>query len=371
MYKLLFSIFIICAVIFSAGSFFNSHALTPNEKFAEVQVAIDITSRISGGESSTGKISVRRNGNTQELIFKLESSHPSLVRFITSEVRLKPEENSAAFQIATAATPIKNSVTIKAFLPPPAERVQGQAATEIVPALLKSVTLSQTTMKGTYGSKINCTVELRSAAPTGGVELNQQIFVSSLMNEQLRISNPKIAAGSKVVTFPIEYQDIHIGSDSVFSNKQPAFNSQTRTVELFIALEPQNSDPWQVIPGIANKITFDVVPLRVTSVSAQPASVRGGTEAAGTFTLNFPPLIFDELELMTANGKARLGLFGTSCQTAVPSQLKMQLTQGVSTYNFKICTAAVTASASETLIIVLRGNDKPSTSNSVQITIQP
>jgi hypothetical protein len=129
------------------GGFFSTGDATPPSKPPQVQIGLAIgKAKISGGETTTGQIVVRRNGNTQELTLRLENNNPSLVQLSTSEITLKPAESSASFDTSTSATPISAAL----------DRVLVQKTVEIVPAMLKAVTLSQPTLNGTQGSKITC-----------------------------------------------------------------------------------------------------------------------------------------------------------------------------------------------------------------------
>lgn len=372
--KALFLLSFISAMMLAESVFFRSYAAAPDRMSA---LAISITvnkERISGGESITARIN--RSGDTsQELAVRLESTNPGLLVVPKEDVILRRGESSVSFEVLTVSTPIKTSATIKAFLP--ADSVPRIKVIEIVPAILKGVSLNTTSMNGTNGSKIDCRVELNAPAPTGGIELYlSPLFVSSLREAarrtlRLNVPNPRVQAGSRVVTFEIQFHDMHAlvveGPGGVPTYTE--FNSQTRTVELVVALDPQNSVPWQAIPGIANKVAFDVVPLRVASISVQPTSVKGGGEALATFTLNFPAGSGEGaiIRRISSNQEVWLQLLGSSCQANVGnSQLEMPLTQGVTTYSFKVCTAAVTATTTATLGVFMRTGSYP-----VQVTVRP
>lgn len=337
---------------------------------AEVQIAMDVRqAKLSGGEGTTGTIVVRRNGNTQELVFRLENSNPGLMRLSVTEIRLKPAETSASFDILTASTPIKTAVTIKAFLQP-ADQVQVQKAIEIIPATLKGVTLSQPTLNGTHGSKITCRAQLNANAPAGGIELYAILVYPGLT---LNIPNPRVEAGTKEVTFEIAYDKLYLEGDSIGSTGRTIgisqFNSQTRKLDLFVSLDPQVK---QAVSGVAGKVSFDVIPLRVASFSVQPNSVTGGAEAMATFTLNFPAGHSERVRLRPENGSSSGGKawarpLGSSCQVIPPQVIEMQLAEGATTHSFKVCTGPSTAAKTESLTITTRNEDD----STAQVTVQP
>lgn len=350
------------AALITVGLFASTSYATPATNLAEVQIALKISkAKISGGEKATGEIVVKRNGNIQELVFRLENSNPSVVRLAAPTITIRPDESSASFEIFTAATPITTAVTIKAVL----DRLQAQAVLEIVPAMLKEVTLSQPTINGTLGSRIAVRVELNANAPAGGIELLRQLSVSLPRREFLTLINTpdfRIAAGSKAVTFEIHYSSISLGSVRIRRDRE--FNAETRTVELVISLEEQTKSPWKAVPDIAGKVQFGVIPLRVTSASVQPTPVTGGTEALATFTLNFPAGPSEELSIQSAlQGSTPVAwprLLGSSCAGGDQEGVGMSLVQGGATHSFKVCTASRTTIATGKLLVRMpHGADFP------------
>lgn len=336
---------------------------------ADLQIAVRLDRlKVSGGESVSGRVEVRRNGNTQELVFRLEVNNPS-VRLSTREIRLNPAESSATFEVSTISTPIKTTVDVRALLQP-ADQLQAQKTLEIVPALLKQVTLLKPTMPGTHGGTIAVRAELNVNAPQGGIELYLDMIAESVPGKVLTLEspNPRIAAGSRELSFDIAYDKITVNDQSIASDRT-TFNQETRRVGLVVALEAQLKTPWAVIPGISKRVSFDVIPLRVASISVQPTVVSGGAESLATFTLNIPPGTNETLRLLpgsaTTSEKAWARLLGTSCQSSV-LLVQLPLTAGVTNYSFKVCTASVTTSTFGTLNVIARSGAFP-----VQITVQP
>ena len=338
----------------------------------EIQIGVGLNRlRVSGGESVSGKIEVRRNGNTQELVFRLEVNNP-IARLSITELRLKPDQSSASFELFTSPTPLKAEITVKVLLQP-ADQLQAQRTLEIVPALLKSVTLNQPTLHGTRGARMNVRAELNAAAPVGGIELYLDLYTSEVSAKNLRVEapNPRVQAGSRELAFDIEYDRLYILDERIRDGGGDSrFNADTRTVDLVVALEVQTTKPWSVISGVSKKVSFDVIPLRVASISVQPAAVAGGGESLATFVLNIPPGPNEQFRLSpthtTTTGKAWARLLGSSCQVLVQEPLLLSSSPGVTNYSFKVCTAAVTTVTTGTLNVSARGGIAP-----VSISVQP
>jgi hypothetical protein len=364
-----FALLITCITLLAAGDSLarDRRPLTP---ITEIQIGVGLNrTKVSGGETVGGRVEVRRNGNTQELVFRLETNNPS-ARLSTTEIRLKPDQSSASFEILTSATPIKITIDVKALLQP-ADQVQSQKTLEVVPAILKGVSLVQPTLHGTRGANITVRAELNSAAPIGGIELYLQLFCATVEGKFIRldVANPRVAAGSKEVSFDVPYNKLYLG-DRKISATATGFDEQTRILDLVVSLEVQSTKLWEVISGIAKKVSFDVIPLRVASISVQPTTVTGGAEALATFTLNIPPGSNETLRLSptstSTSRKAWTRLLGTSCQSVVQDFVELQLAPGVTTYSFKVCTASVTTATPGTLSVFARSGSFPAS-----IVVQP
>lgn len=320
--------------------------------------------KIQGGERFRARAT--RSGDTsQPVTLRLESTQPNLIVVPKSDVVINRGESFAVFELISVPTPIRTTVSIRAFLP--SSQVPAIKSIDVYPAILKSVTLNSPSLPGTRGGKIGVRAELNANAPVGGIELYLDLTGARLL--RLDAPNPRVAAGSKEVTFDIEYNKLYIGEDQVSSGRT-TFDAQTRTLDLVVSLEVQSTKPWAAIPGVAQKISFDVVPLRVASISVQPAAVNGGGESLASFTLNIPPGSSERVLLSPTSGgtsfrPAWARLLGTSCQTNI-QLLELQLTQGVTNYSFKVCTAPVTTATTGTLTVTTRSAAFP-----VQIAVQP
>jgi len=138
-----------------------------------------------------------------------------------------------------------------------------------------------------------------------------------------------------------------------------------------VGLEPASrSSDLQTTPGLTSRIEFEVIPLKVASLTVQPNSIVGGGESLASFSLNFPPGPNEVVKLMPASeqasGKAWTQRLGSSCQAQGLESIDLPLTQGTTSYSFKVCTADVTANTTGTVTVYMRSG-----SSSAQITIRP
>lgn len=331
---------------------------------------------VSGGERVKGRVAISRTTGVpaQPVLVKLESSDATLVRFSTPDITIPATDSSALFDFSTAATPIRTSVSIRALIAP-AKTVQAQAALELVPALIDRVTLNRTTMTGTRGSTVAVTAELKAAAPAGGIELYlSPPYLTPPVSKSgsLLASNPRVAAGSKAVTFTIPYEAlVEIFSSFRYEERNvysADFESQTRRVDVVVALDPQTKTPWDAIPNKAVKTGFDLVPLRIVSLTVQPSSINGSGEALATFSLNAPPGANERVMLGRSDSVVRVVLAGSSCQSTglLSSSVEMTLAAGSTSQNFKVCGRPVTAATAREVSVTMRSGEYKA-----GVTIQP
>lgn len=373
--KYILSSLMISAFLSLSGSDLNVFAV--NE--SSIQIQFVTPAKLSGGEKSKAKFQIQRTDENKktEFTFNLSTNNSSLIQFPKTEIKLLPSEERAEFEFDTLATAIKTSATIKVELSNSNEPSQVENTIEIVPALLKTVT-TQPSMIGTRGAKVEVTVELKTLAPTGGIEIYVSPIIVSIVNEKITIPNPnlRVPAGNNKGSFFVEYDQILSNGSEVARIESPTlFNHQKRTIEFVVALEPQGAPGsrfnWQPIPGIATKTKFDVNPLLVSSISVQPSAITGGNEALGSFTLNFAPGNSESIFLKPSkiiNAKLWITMLGSSCQESGGNSLTVEipLTQGVTNYNFKVCTASVTAATNKNIEAFLRSGVKTAT-----VTVQP
>jgi len=346
-------------------------------------LTITCPNKLSGGETSECKIGVLE-APENEIQIKIASTSPSVLRLDVSEVTVSAKQSFVKINISTSPTPIKTNVVITASLSGN-NLVQTSETIQVVPALIASAQLSPGSFVGTHGAKTTCQVRLKAPAPPGGIQLYLgplNVSPGLLLNRNpvtLQVPTPTIPAGSDTGNFDIPYDELYQGgyriSDFAITAIEGAsdFDTQSRTVELIVALDPQGGkQQWVVIPGIANKVSFEVTPLRVSSLSVQPSTLNGG-EGLATFTLTAPPGNSEDVYLRpikSVSSKLWTVPLGVSC-AAAPANVslesnKLQLVQGTSSYQFKVCSAAVSAIVTANVSVQLRSGryDAP-------VTIQP
>lgn len=338
-----------------------------HDPLPEITIKLELdAAKISGGEKSKAKLSLVRNGNTQPLTFRLESSNQELVKFTLSEITFRPDQTTAGLEFSSAAAPIKSAVTLRALLQP-ADQLISEQTIEIVPARLNRITLSSNSMFGIENAKITCTVELKAPAPAGGIELYlSRLVVAGLTEKNLHldIPNPRVDSGKLSASFAIEYEDIESIHGEIDDFRSATnYNQASRSNDLYIGLELGSDGLARttVVPGFVQKATFTVTPLKVNAISVQPASISGGSEAVATFTLNAAPLGANEVAFISPRtvsypGKTFARLLGSSCSSSVSSLelIELPLSQGVTTYSFKVCSVTVSTSTPSNVTVMLR-----------------
>ncbi len=325
-------------------------------------------SLVSGGETARGRIAVVRDPRipAETLTFKLGSSNSNLIRFPVEVITIPANKTVGTFDLGTGATPIRTTVSVQAYLGP-SLRTSVSAPIELVPALLKSVTLSSPSMIGTNARTINVTAELKAPAPTGGIELYLSPFKLATSQTGIKAANVppvthRVQAGSRSVTFPTRYNDVIASFENTTQNP---LETQTRRFEQIVALDPQSSN-WSPIPSRAIAYTFDIVPLVVTSVTVQPASISGTGEAIATLVLNATPGPNERATLARTGSGSNVVLQGSSC-AAANSGLPIELlfASGV-TYHFKVCGRGVASPTTDQVGVRLRSG-----LFTTNVTVQP
>jgi len=346
-------------------------------KQSNIQIQLVTSDQISGGERSNAKFYVQRTAEnrTIEYTFKLSTNNPSLIQFDTTEVKLLPGEERAEFKFQTLATPIKNSASIKVQVSGSNEQGETENFIEIVPAMLKSIFV-QPSMTGTHGAKVEVSVELKATAPTGGIQIYLSHFVvTGVKDVTISVPTIQVTAGSTKTSFMLEYDAIKVDGKSVSKIEEDTsiFNQQKRTVEFVVALDPQqNKSGLEAISGFAIKTKFSINPLQISAISVQPSQLIGGNEALGSFTLNAAPgngeiIYFKPRRIGDSSQKLWVVRSGSSCLESTSTIfLEIPLTQGVTNYNFKVCSATVAAPQTVNVETTLRSGVKV-----IPVTVQP
>lgn len=333
---------------------------------------------LSGGETMQAKLYVQRTeaNKNDEYTFELNSSVPSLIRSNPQQLRFGHGQERVDFNITTLSTVLKRNVTVRVLrVDDGSGTVLAETTLEVVPALIKNVNVSPS-MIGTHGAMVEVTVQLKAPAPPGGIELyhNQIKVVGGGYKLSYPFQNLKVPEGSEKLSIKVEYDKIILETAglqtpisqiwSATGNNPHPFNASVTTVEFLISIEPITASNTQPVTNIAHKAKFDVVPLRVVSISVSPEPVPGGTEALGSFTLSASPGPGEKILIsLVGGGGAWARPLGSSCQSSGGARgvAEIQLTSGVTSYNFKVCSEPTSTQIQRTSRTVLRSGktEKP------------
>lgn len=381
MYRLICGIAAIMAFVAGASS-----------RAAQAQTPLIVTMSLStdkamGGETVNGTLRAT-SAPPQDRTFRLEASPTGLVKINGApDIVLKAGQSSVGFSVNIVPSLVRTSVSIRAVQTGTTVATQpASSSIQIFPGLIRAVRISGPSMIGTRGASVTATVELNAPAPSSGIQVYP--LTTYTLDSKPSINNPMsfgsashvVAAGSRTVSIQIPYNEIRAGSQLVTSPDDVAsgqvataaqFNASIAHVALMVGIDPPTSTAAaQVTPGLSGRVTFDVVPLRVTSSSVQPAAIPAGNEALATATLSGAAGSSEVVEITPANSaRVWVRLAGTSCQSPVQTTrkggLQVPLAAGATTLNFKICTAAG-ATGSSTVTVVLRSGGFP-----VTVSVQP
>jgi hypothetical protein len=327
---------------------------------------------VSGGETVRWVLSVKRDPRVppQPLSFTLASSQETLTRLASRTVEVAANQERAFIEMGTAATPIRTQVTVSATLLAEAS-MRAQGALELVPALIKQVTLSTSSMTGTLGSTITASVELKVPAPPGGIQLYsglKSFTPAATRKGEIPMTTATVPAGARTATLAIRYDELlNTFSSSQLSSLQfsSTFEAIARTAEQFVALDPPVGGNWVPIVDRSVRLTYVLNPLRITAISAQPTTLGAGAEAMGTFTLNAAAGVNERVRVYTESNAARVVALGASCQSP-PERLELTLANGSTVHSFKICARPVSTTTTVNVTVFMRSGEYQ-----VPVTVHP
>jgi photosystem II stability/assembly factor-like uncharacterized protein len=203
---------------------------------------------VRGGTSSIGTVGLSAAAPAGGVTIMLSTDNPA-VTTVPASVTVPAGATWANFTVSTSSVPAVTTVTISAD--------NYWAALTVLPGpKVSSVTL--TPMRLTGGAAASGTVTLTGSAPAGGVV----VTVSS--------SNPAAAAVPASVIVPA-------GASSA------NFTVSTSPVSVATAVTISATGG-----GATASAELTVTPATISSVTLNPASVRGGKESTGTVALNGP-----------------------------------------------------------------------------------
>ena len=218
---------------------------------------------VSGGDSVSAQIKLSSPAE-QGIEFKL-TVIPANAATLPREVVIEAGKKIVEFNLKTATTTADVTVKIKGeFSAKLAEKMGGtiDAGFKVAPGIIKSMTLSKTTLVVNSADSVTGTITLESAAPDGGLEI--PLSISPDTNTNLVIHRVLIAGGQKTASFQIAGKPLHA---------QPNLG----TVSLVATLG-----------GTTATVQLTIQAFRIVSCQIAPASGRGPFQAVATVTLNAP-----------------------------------------------------------------------------------
>ncbi len=205
--------------------------------------------RVGGGSSSTGTVTITAPAGASGTIISLSASNSAAVPPVS--VTIAPHQVSATFTIATVGVPVQRNAMITASL----SGASVQASLTITAPALVSVNFSPSSVVG--GASSTGTIQLSGVAGPNGliIGLSSSNSIASLPNSVL------ISSGQSSASFMV--------TTSAVTSPTPS------TITASLSGKPVTT-------------VLTVVPVGLASISLAPATVPGGSNTTGTVTLNAP-----------------------------------------------------------------------------------
>jgi hypothetical protein len=278
---------------------------------------------VTGGNSSTGTVTLSGAAPSGGAIVTLSSSNPTAAR-VPSSVTVAAGATSATFAVSTSAVAASTTVTISAAY----GGATRSASLTVTPAsppppTLSSLSLNPTSVVGGAQSSAG-TVRLSGPAPAGGA----QVALSSSDATAARVpSSVTVAAGATSATFAVSTSAVASSTTvTIFAT----YSGATRPASLTVTPAPPP-------------------PPTLASLTLDPANVFGGQSSTGTVTLTGPaPAGGAQVFLSSSDGAAR-----------VPSSVTVPA--GATSATFTVNTSFVLISTSATISATYNGTTRTAT----------
>jgi hypothetical protein len=278
---------------------------------------------VTGGNSSTGTVTLSGAAPSGGAIVTLSSSNPTAAR-VPSSVTVAAGATSATFAVSTSAVAASTTVTISAAY----GGATRSASLTVTPAsppppTLSSLSLNPTSVVGGAQSSAG-TVRLSGPAPAGGA----QVALSSSDATAARVpSSVTVAAGATSATFAVSTSAVASSTTvTIFAT----YSGATRPASLTVTPAPPP-------------------PPTLASLRLDPANVFGGQSSTGTVTLTGPaPAGGAQVFLSSSDGAAR-----------VPSSVTVPA--GTTSATFTVNTSFVLISTSATISATYNGTTRTAT----------
>jgi hypothetical protein len=270
-------------------------------------------SAVTGGNSSTGTVTLSGPAPLAGVVVALVSGNPSVANVPTS-VTVGANATAATFPVSTTSVSSNTSVSISATY-----NGATQSATLTINAVvLSSVSVSPASVTG--GNSATGTVTLGTAAPIGGTVVS---LASSNTAAATVPTSITVAANATTATFPV-------------------------------ITTPVGSNTSVTVSGTYNAVrqtaTLTVNAVVLNSVAVSPTSVTGGTSSAGSVTINLgAPAAGTLVNLRSSNPAA----------AAVPGSVTVPA--NATTAAFSIATSPVASNTAVTISATYNGLTRSTT----------
>src|SRR6202040_4164788 len=262
-------------------------------------------SRVMGGTSSQGTVTLRRTAGPGGIAVALTSSNTAAAQVPTS-VTVAANATSATFTITTTAVSSATSATISASYNG-STQTASLAVTQPLPTVA-SLALNPSSVVG--GTSSQGTVTLSGAAPAGGIAV---ALTSSNPAAAQVAASVTVAANVTSATFTITTTAVSSATSSTIS---ASYNGSTQTASLVVT---------RPIPTVA-------------SLALNPSSVVGGSNSQGPVTLTGPAPSGGAAVTLTSSNPA-------AAQVAASVTVAANATSAT----FTISTTAVSSATSSTI----------------------
>ncbi len=298
----------------------NAVSFTPGTAAAVQSVSLNPTS-VTGGNSSTGTVTLSQNAGANGTVVSLSSDNGAAT--VPAQVTIASGSSSGTFQVSTQSVTSNTTANISASI---TGGSSASAALTITPPAITVSKVSLNPASVTGGSGSTGTVTLSSAAGASGA-----VVTLSSNNGAANVpSQVTVPSGSLSATFSVTTSTV----------------SSTTTASISASINGSNASANLTIQAPAAPT--------VASVVLNPVSVNGGSTSTGTVTLS---------QAAGTNG-VTVSLSSNNSAASVPAQVTVS--SGSSSASFTVTTTSVSSTNTATITASVG-----SSSASASLTISP
>jgi hypothetical protein len=265
---------------------------------------------VTGGTNSTGTVTLSSAAGAGGATVTLSSNVGAAI--VPTTVQVAVGQTSATFTITTAAVAAATNATITATY-------NGESKTATLTinpaaAALSAVSVNPTSVTG--GTASTGTVTLTAAAPAGGAV----VTLSSSSASAIVPASVTVAANAKTATFRVTTKSVTTAATATITT---------------------------AYSGVSKTAALTVSPAAVSTLTANPASVTGGTNSTGTVTLTGP-----------APAGGAVVVLSSSNTTAATVPASVTVAANATSATFVITGKTVPAAATATITATYSGTSK-------------